>query len=196
MISAKVNEISNLTDFHESVKKQYNEAHGAEYCAYHEDLQKLIGECESFKELGIHQGAATAAAFLSKPKPKKVHLVDINMSRFNENRELFESYAKEHDIELIVQQCDSTNQNCVSEVDILFIDSCHTPGHMTSELMIHGSKIKKYIVAHDTASHNGRIGNLLYGVLEAFCRNYPEWKVIKRDQRGYGHTIIKKMGNL
>jgi len=183
--------VSSLQEFNQSIKKQYTDAHGKDYCKYCNDLQDLMKECESYKELGVNQGAAVSSILLTNPTPKRVHCVDNNMSNFNENRDLFESYAKEHNIELVVQECDSKSEECVSEVDMLFIDSFHYAHHLREELLAHGSKVKKYIIAHDTADRV-REGASLHKELMSYCEKFPEWRLYKRCQISQGYTIIKR----
>ena len=191
MIKAKVKGSKTLQEFHDSIKDQYKEAHGEDYCKYYDDLQELMSECESYKELGVNQGAAVSAVLLGEHKPKRVHCVDLELTNFDECRDLFESYTKEHGIELIVQQCDSSSDDCASVTDMLFIDSSHHAGHTIVELMVHAPKTKKYIIAHDT-SDNVRAGKQIHGVLMQHCENFPEWKLHKRCQLNQGYTIIKR----
>jgi len=189
MIHAKLEGIDNLQTWHKEITTQLEEAHGDKYCAYHEIIKKCLSECETYKELGVHQGGAAAAALLTNPK--RVHLVDINLSLFRRHKFLFDSYCHDNDIELIVNECDSIDKKIVSNTDVLFIDSKHEAYHMELELNLHGPHINNYIIAHDTASHI-RAGNDLHNTIEKWCSKNNEWNIIERNQINQGYTLIGK----
>lgn len=191
MIHAKLEgHLDNLETFHKEIIKQLEEAHGDNYCIYHNIIRKCLSECETYKELGIHQGGAVAAALLEKPK--RVHLIDTNLSLFAPHRTLFESYCRDNDIELIVDECNSIDEKTVSNTDVLFIDSFHQAHHLKLELNLHGPHINKYIIAHDTASHV-RAGTQLHNTMENWCAKNDEWKIIERNQINQGYTLIGKL---
>ena len=80
MINAELGHVKTLKEFHDEITKQQTEAHGEGYNDIHEAIQKYIKDCNTYMELGTHQGGTAAAAMLAKPK--NVILIDIDMSRY------------------------------------------------------------------------------------------------------------------
>jgi hypothetical protein len=189
MIHAKLEGIDNLQTWYKEITTQLEKAHGDQFCIYHGVIEKCLSECETYKELGVHQGGAAAAAILTNPK--RVHLIDINLSLWRPHRFLFDWYCRDNDIELIVNECDSTDKKIISNTDVLFIDSKHEAYHIIKELNLHGPHINKYIIAHDTASHV-RAGDDLHNTIAEWCSKNSEWNIIERNQINQGYTLIGK----
>lgn len=190
MINSELGHVKSLQEFHSEIRRQQEEAHGVDYCQIHDAIQKYMKECESYMELGTHQGGTAAAALLTNPK--KVNLVDIDMSRYNKFlKPIAEKYAQQNNIELTTKAIDSRSLGAVDVVDMLVIDSYHHPKHMTEELITHGMNVNKYIIAHDTSVINGRSNDSLYRVLENFG-NEKGWTVIERGTTNVGYTVLKK----
>ena len=188
MIKAELNGIKTLKKFYTEIRKQQEAAHGDDYCEQHDAIQKYLKECESYKELGTHQGGTAAAALLMKPK--KIELVDISMENYRKfAKSIFEDYCNKNNIELSVLEVDSSSkQSVTNEYDMLLIDSYHKRNHMEKELAIHHNKIKKYIVFHDTNSIKE-----LQNCIEDFCNNNKQWVIIEQGKSNVGYTVIKKI---
>lgn len=188
MINAELSGIKTLKKFYTEIRKQQEAAHGDDYCEQHDAIQKYLKECESYKELGTHQGGTAAAALLMKPK--KIELVDISMEKYRKFAEpIFAKYCNENNIKLSVLEIDSTSQKSVTgEFDMMLIDSYHRRKHMEKELAIHHKKIKKYIVFHDTNAVKE-----LQECIEDFCKNNTEWNIIEQGKNNVGYTVIKRV---
>lgn len=191
MINAELGHVKSVEEFHSEIRRQQEEAHGDKYCAMHDAIQKYLKECDSYLELGTHQGGSAAAALLAKPK--FVQLVDKDMSRYRKFlKPLAEKYAKDNNIKLEVKETDSRGLAATAVVDMLMIDSYHNPQFMMQELNTHAFNVKKYIVAHDTAVINGKPNDSLYRVLEDFA-NRAGWTIIEHVTENVGYTVLKKI---
>ena len=190
MINSKLDHVKTLEEFNSSIREQQEEAHGEDYCDIHDAIRKYMKDCKVYMELGTHQGGTASVAMLCKPE--KVHLVDIDMSRYRKFLQpIAEAYCAEHGIELTVDECDSTLKECARQTDMLVIDSLHTPSHMQKELEVHGRNASKYIIAHDTSIINGRNNESLFHTLERWGRANG-WKVIERGKTNVGYAVISK----
>lgn len=191
MINSKVDHCETLEEFYEEIRRQQEEAHGAKYCEQHDIIKQLLwDECQTYKELGTHQGGTAAVACLAKPK--KVDLVDISMEKYNKSKHLFEAYCEKHNIELVVREMDSTSPRSVSRTDLLVIDSLHHPNHLIKELNLHTQYVAKYIVCHDTSMLHGKKDDRLYRCLKQFCDQLNPWEIIDRRTDNVGVTVLKR----
>ena len=187
MHTSEVSHVKTVEEFYKSIREQQEVAHGKEYCDQHDAIIKYMKECESYKELGTHQGATAACVMLLKPK--YIELVDINHYKYRwKLKELAEPFCKENNIELVVKEADSGSLASLSRpVDMMLIDSLHKPDHMKKELEMHGVSVNKYIIAHDTFSIP-----ILQTVLENWCNENRAWKVHERGTMNAGYTVLKK----
>jgi hypothetical protein len=83
----------------------------------------------------------------------------------------------------------------IEEADLLFVDSHHTYETVSKELSLHGHKIKKYIMFHDTVAYGeiGEDGGV--GILKAiheFLEANPEWKIVHQVDYNNGFMIIER----
>ena len=193
MINAKLDHVKTLPEFYSEIRKQHEEAHGAEYCWQHDAMQKLMVDCDSYKELGTHQGASAAAACLTNPK--SVTLIDIDMHRWRPFEQLFVDYCKNNNIKLNVKEISSIDNKSVSPTDLLLVDSNHQPTHLIKELELHKNYIKKYIVLHDTSMLFGKPDDRLYRVCEQFCSGITPWIIDFRETANVGYTILRNTIN-
>jgi len=190
MIKADLLGINTLEEWYKSIVDQQEQAHGEHYCAMHNAIQECLSESKTYKELGTMQGGTAAAALFSTPYPIRVDLVDINMSRFNPHRHLFDDWCSKNNIELNVMECDSRHPDCVSEVDVLLIDSIHLRPHMESELKVHANTVQKYIIFHDTTAKL----DLANGIKD-FCSRINPWVLHEKFLPNVGYTVLKRVGS-
>jgi len=188
MINAELSHVTTLEEFYESIRSQQEEAHGNDYCKMHDAVNEIAKECNSYKELGTHQGGTLANALL-QPTLKYVEGVDIDMHRYRKFLQpIAEQYAKENKKVLKIKEVDSTGIDSLGySTDILVIDSYHKSFHMQKELERHGSYVKKYIVAHDTHKPDDQ----LYWCLANWGSDNG-WSVMTRNQDNVGFTVLKK----
>lgn len=188
MINSELGHVKTLPEFYESIRSQQEEAHGEHYCKMHDAINDIAKECNSYKELGVHQGGTLANALL-QPTLKYVEGVDIDMLKYERFlKPIAEEYAKENKKILKMRKEDSTSIDSLGySCDILMIDSYHKAFHMKKELERHGEYIKKYIVAHDTHKPDDQ----LYWCLADWAAD-NDWSVAIRNQENVGFTVLKK----
>lgn len=190
MINSELGHVTSVKEFNESIREQQEGAHGKDYCAIHDAITKYMVDCDSYMELGVHQGGTASAAMLCNPK--RITLVDIDMSRYNKFlAPLAEQYCKDNNIELELKAVSSLSLGSLSTSDMLVIDSVHTERHMTGELMLHGGTVSKYIIAHDTSVLLGKQDDTLYRCLTSWGEKNG-WKMIDRGTTNAGYTVIAR----
>jgi hypothetical protein len=185
----KKSELKNITileKFHKEIYRQQEENHSEHYCAIHHAVVKYWneGKCESYIELGVHQGGTASNILLQKPK--KVVLVDKNLDLYREHLEpIAIHYCDQHNIELKTKECESIDLEAIElNCDMLLIDSYHKPDYMLQELSTHAHNIKKYIIAHDTYAVRS-----LHKCLEDFAIK-NKWKVLEYNKQNVGYTVL------
>lgn len=193
MINAKLDHVKTLPEFYTEIRKQHEEAHGHDYCWQHDAMQKLMKECDTYKELGTHQGASAAAACLTNPK--KVTLIDIDLHRWRPFEQIFLDYCEENNIEFKAKEMSSVDQESAGLTDLLLIDSNHQPNHLVAELQLHAKTVQKYIVLHDTSRLFGRPDERLYQVAEQFCSGITPWVIKFREKANVGYTVLQNTLN-
>lgn len=188
MINVDLSHVTTLDEFYKDVREGQEKEHGDDYCEQHDAVRKYAGECKTYAELGVHQGATLANAMLSGFK--YVEGIDIDMHRYEKFlRPIAEQYAKDNKIVLKLKECDSTGMDAIGpRVDMLLIDSYHRDFHMEKELKLHGPRVNKYIIAHDTMKPDEQ----LHDCLMDFCFNNPGWKCIERGKTNVGYTVLGK----
>ena len=196
MLTANLKHVKSVDQFYTEIRRQQEEAHGNKYCAMHDAIRKYIKECDSYKELGTHQGATAACVMTSEEKPKYMELIDINHEKYRwKLKSLAEPFCKEHNIELVVKDADSTSLNSISNrsIDMLVIDSLHKRSHMEQELAMHASYVNKYIIAHDTTIAQDNPRDALFRCLDDFCKQSGKWEIVEREMANVGYTVVKKL---
>ena len=73
-------------------------------------------------------------------------------------------------------------------VDMLFIDSEHSYEQLSQELKLHGHKVKRWIVFHDTTVY----GKGLIPAIEEFMSINREWVVLAQYLNNNGLTVISR----
>lgn len=190
MINSDLSYVVSLEDFHSEIRRQQEEAHGADYCAIHDAITKYMADCKSYMELGTHQGGTASAAMLCKPE--KVYLVDMDMSRYRKFLEpIAADWCDQNDIALTVRESDSRSIGTLNITDMLVIDSYHHPNVMQAELELHGRNTLKYIIAHDTSIVNGKPNDSLYRCMENWGKKNG-FEVIERGTTNVGYTVMKR----
>lgn len=191
MINSELSHVTSVQQFNEEIRRQQETAHGNDYCQIHDAIRKYMKDCDSYMELGTHQGGTASTAILCNPN--MVVLVDKDMSRYRSVLEkLAKDYCSKNEITFTAIEDDSTSHRVKHNVDMLVIDSYHHANHMKKELDMHGNNANKYILAHDTSIINGKPNSSLYECLKSFA-DTNGWKVIERGTTNVGYTVIQKI---
>lgn len=189
MLTATIENAKTLKEFYSQIRTQQEEYHKPHYCAHHDFIQKYMSECDSYKELGLHQGASAAAALLGGAK--EVHLIDHTLEKYNWEKHLFEKFAEENDVNLNVYEMSSIDEQCGVPTDMLMIDSWHEWDWTIQELELHAPVTKKYIVLHDTSIVAGKPSDIGPGMRE-WCK-HNDWEVLEEETKNVGSMIVKRV---
>jgi len=181
-------------------------------------LIKYGSECEHITEMGVRWITSTWA-FLGC-FPKKLVSYDLQNPSFwdiNNPEEKLEiinrGYNKIQDVYDVANEfgLDYTFIQAnvldieIEETDLLFIDTCHSYKHLKEELKLHASKVKKYLVFHDTTTYAHidetnyeTLGGMfvaegigIWKAIEEFLQDNPQWKLEQRYMHNNGLTILK-----
>ena len=162
-------------------------------------LRDLAKDCQSVVEMGVRGGCsayALAAGLEMSPLPDRWMLyLDINDCR---NAKL-EELATASGIKIEFQKVDSRYVE-IPETDLLFIDTLHTYGQLKTELALHQSKAKKYIVMHDTDApwgfknevDDGSPDRGLWPAIQEFLLDSEDWDLMKRYRNCHGLTVLAR----
>jgi len=179
-----------FNDFYDTVTRLQDDAHGGRYTEHHTALTDFACECDSVMEIGVCQGASLAAMMKYVNRPGRVIGVDIRDKHFRPHQHHFEEYARQHDIDFEFIVADST-AGPIAEVDMLHIDSLHTPEHLLKELKIHAPLVKKYLAFHDTSNYTGCEG-LLETIAHYITYVEQSWRIVRHDIDICGFTVIER----
>jgi hypothetical protein len=143
-------------------------------------------------------------------KPKTLTSVDIlHPNHFGGGGELdlAYEYAKQVGVDFSFVINDSISFQ-FDECDLLFIDTWHTYRQLISELNTHESRVKKYIVLHDTTSYayvdegnwasspepnyTGESKAGLWPAVEDFLAYFTNWELHKRYTHNNGLSVLKR----
>jgi hypothetical protein len=168
-------------------------------------LLKYGSECDSITEMGVRAICSTWA-FLGS-SPKKMRSYDIqDPSNWGGDIQSVKETAEYYGMDFDFILADVLKIE-IEETDLLFLDTWHAYKQLKSELELHASKVKKYIVFHDTTSFATKDetsyeiwgdewkgeGIGIWLAIEEFLHSNPEWKLIERFENNNGLTIIGKV---
>lgn len=184
-------------------------------------LSSYAEKCDSVAEFGMRSVVSTWALLhgltrdniiANKSRNKRLISVDLDYSPGIEE-------IKKVSNSLNVDFCFIMGNDIkiyMDEVDMLFIDTWHIYGHLKRELETWHSKVKKYILLHDTtvdaiygeSIRNGwdpikqskesgypveEITKGLWPAVEEFLIAHPEWKLEKRYTNNNGLTVLSRI---
>lgn len=168
-------------------------------------LRKYAEECTHITEMGVRWIVSTYA-FLAA-RPKTMFSIDIqHPSNWGASIADIENYAKEINCEYKFWQTNNLEIE-IEETDLLFIDTWHSYKQLKSELELHASKAKKYIILHDTVLFgtqdelnsydafgwfNGFEQKGLMPALNEFLEGNEEWTTHEVFTNNNGLIILKR----
>ena len=166
-------------------------------------LRKYTEGCDLVLELGV-RGICSTWAFLAG-RPKKLISYDIYPpSNWGGDISLVEYVASQEGIEYEFVIADVLETE-LPECDLMFIDTWHTYDQLSAELKMHSSKVKKYIILHDTTSYgfvnesiahansfkqrlSGKQGLKL--AIDEFLSSNTNWSIHKVFNNNNGLTVL------
>lgn len=191
MIKPNMTHVKNLAEFYDEIRDQQSTAHSKEYIEHHKALKKCCADSDVkiVKELGVCQGGTLAAMMLEKPKV--LHGYDIAAHYYSPYASLFETYAKQNNIDFSYNKMSSLDPRSAYDCDLLHIDSLHDPAHLMKELKLHGPTVSKYIVFHDTANFKNSSG--LFKVIAKYITEVEQsWRIVDHYIHRVGYTVIQR----
>ena len=179
MITKEFKNCKDLKEYYNKVLTLQQLHHGISYTLVHDELKRLLKNCDSYTEFGVAQGGTLAIPCLNGIK--KVRGYEINLQYYNKASKYFDL-----DIDFKVINESTLTTSPIDEVDLLYIDSVHTCEHLTKELNRHAHNVNKYIVMHDTFSRQ------LMPSIKRFIEKNKEWKIITNCTDSVGFVSIAK----
>jgi len=180
----------------EQAYKIYEDSWGETTAHRNNALIECAKDSESISELGVNQGSSFM--MLMMQNPKKIVGVDITLKKWRKGNPslgyqalepLALQYMKANPMEYIMYEGSSADKKSVHNVDMLHIDSLHSPSHLTQELKVHADSVNKYIAFHDIKQN----GYALWKVIERFLNDNPQWKLRTfYDEGKCGHVEIER----
>jgi hypothetical protein len=147
-------------------------------------LYEYGSKVDHITEFGVRSGMSTIA-FLHA-NPKQLISYDINP---------YSLITSDQCPNFKFIQADVLNVK-IEETDLLFIDTYHSYGQLTSELKLHGSRARRYIILHDTETYGTRgEDHKKPGITQAideFIFGYPAWLIVRIWTNNNGLTILEK----
>jgi hypothetical protein len=148
-------------------------------------LKEYAEKVKHITEFGVRRGNSTIA--LLAGNPKRMISYDIKPKI---KEEVFNSLNKTN-FKLIRKNVLDIE---IEETDLLFIDTYHTYKQLKNELDLHSSKVRKYIILHDTETF-GKTGEDggegLNKALDEFLIENKEWEIIYHNKNNNGLTVLK-----
>ena len=172
-------------------------------------LRNLANECKHVTEFGTRYGISTSALICGQPDT--VVSYDINRGFFEPYKSEVEALAQKAGVNFQFIEGDVLGVD-IEETDLLFIDTYHTYNQLTKELNKHSSKVKKYIVLHDTVTYgtsdekpyqHGVVSDQLTGLqsateglwmaLEDFLEANTDWMIKEHYENNNGLTVLERV---
>jgi hypothetical protein len=187
--------------------KQFSETH-SDINEHLSTLKKYTEECDTVVEMGVRRIVSTWA-FLAG-NPKKLTSLDLyNPDKFGGNIQEVYDAVNSTEIDFSFIEHDSLTYN-LEPCDLLFIDTWHDYLQLKKELTRHHTKVKKYIIFHDTVSFeysdeknademgmlNQTETNLpkgLWPAIEEFLYHNRNWIIWEKKPNNNGLTILKRI---
>lgn len=158
-------------------------------------LKSLADEVVHVTEMGTRAGTSTRAFLASDVILRSYDIV------LNERVEELFLIAKRcgKDVEYI--RADVLDLN-IEETSLLFIDTWHCYEQLIQELRLHGHKVKKYLVFHDTQTY-GTVGEeigdkkgtngLLPAIIHYMIENPNTWQFKIHRTNNNGLTVLERI---
>ena len=171
-------------------------------------LKKYTEECDTIVEMGVRSIVSTWAFLAGNPK-KLISLDLYNPTKFGGNLQEVYDVVSSTEIDFSFIEHDSLTYE-LEPCDFLFIDTWHDYLQLKKELTKHHTKVKKYIIFHDTVSFansneknaeemgilNQNETNLpkgLWPAIEEFLYHNKNWVIWEKKPNNNGLTVLKRI---
>ncbi len=197
----------------ELYQKLLTSTHRSEMRGHLQTLRGLARSCDHVTEFGVKTGQSTLAFLCAQPD----YLVSVDLMMYPQIVDLMAHTGR---TSFCFKREDSRRVE-IHDTDLLFIDSTHLGEHLKQELDEHASKVRKYLVFHDTVSAgkkgfwyrderyvhtygNGvsvgdkgkkRRGQGLMSTIDAFLKSGSGWYMIKHYEHSKGLMVLGREDN-
>lgn len=170
-------------------------------------LLHLAQECEHITEMGVRWIVSTWA-FLAAFPLRLVSYDILDPSVWKKDTALQDVYdtAAKHHIDFEFIQANVLDVT-IEPTDMLFLDTWHSYRQVKKELTLHASKVRKYILLHDTttyADHDEKSyeswgdewqgnGQGVWPAIEEFLQENDQWKLHRRYLHNNGLTVLRRL---
>lgn len=183
-----------LESYYNRLRKFQRRVYGPDYLLIHDEIRKRVSMCDTYTEMGVKQGTTLAAALLEHPKVVRAY--DISLQWYKLVDQLYKRYAKKHGIDL--QVCEKPSTECsIQNVDVLFLDTCHRFKHVYKELLLHSSRVNRFIVIHDTMLQTreniGRKRTIEKKVVSKFLGVDSNWERVTNCTKSVGFMTLERI---
>ena len=179
-----------LVRLFEQVKKGTNGFH-VESVKPHLDIFIEYGsKCRTVTEFGVDTGCSTVAFLISGCG--RLFSYDVVVG---ENARKVKAAADADGKFFRLYEKDNLKVK-IRRTDLLFIDTDHWYGQIKAELEHHHSRVKKWIMMHDTETFgiinpfDGRPG--MKAAIYEFLEDHPEWQLRTHYEIGHGITVLER----
>ena len=155
-------------------------------------VKRYAEQCDHITEFGVRKIVSTWA--LLAGNPKRMISVDIkHPNKFGGNiDEVIDAVIGIIDYEFKIED---TTKNDIEETDLLFIDTWHHYEQLKSEFR-HATKVRKYIILHDTTTfgikgENGKEG--LKKAIDEFLGENKDWCIKEIFRNNNGLTVLGRV---
>jgi GT2 family glycosyltransferase len=157
-------------------------------------LRRYASRCERVTEFGVRGVFSTYALIAAMPSRLTSYDVETSqniLEAMDVANEIGVAFTFEHKNVLEID---------IDETDMLFIDTLHTCQQLGQELEKHHSKVRKYIVMHDTFTWGNKdeieVDYPAHGLIPAinrFLEFHREWVVCYDTQESNGLVILERV---
>ena len=169
-------------------------------------LMKYARECDHITEMGVRWIVSTWA-FLATSPNKLISYDILDPSNWDVNANIQDVYDTAEKKQLNFQFIQANVLNIeIEETDLLFLDTWHAYKQLKSELALHSSKTRKYIILHDTTTYAENDeksyeawgsgwqgdGKGIWPAIEEFLHENQTWELLERFTNNNGLTILKR----
>jgi hypothetical protein len=165
-------------------------------------LYEYAKKCETIAEFGVRRVVSSYA--FAHARPKELLCLDID---YNQDVANFMEICKNENINMTFVKDSSLTYELKHDYDLLFIDTLHDFNQLTGELKKHNSKIKKYIIFHDTIYWGNKNEDPITGeakletgenvglvpAIKSFLKENKEWKEVCTYTNNNGLTILERV---
>ena len=185
-----------LKTFYKKIRAFHEEVHGdGGYTDHHDEIANLAKECDSYRELGVMQGATSACAALAGILDQQ--LFDIQDDYWKPYKKLWDDYKglnykfyKMSDLDTKIPDMSASGK--LPNVDLMLIDSIHHYNHVFKALKLHAPTVNKYIILHDTVIDQDGLPTLQKAVNDYTMIDF-RWQCIKYHRENVGYSVLKRI---